>query len=125
MNPYVETLFNLQRLSPTRGVDGTIVTPAAAKLRAQVPPPVLAHFDRLIAQGRKGVAEVRHGVCSACHLRLPAAVTATGATEEDLLLCENCGAYLRFSEGTSVPAKLPVASRLARGRETATAGVTK
>lgn len=125
MNPFVETLFSLQRLSPTRGVAGIIVTPATAKLRAQVPAPVLAHFDRLIAQGQKGVAEVRHGVCSACHLRLPAAVTASGATDEDLHLCENCGAYLRFPEETAAPAKLPVASRTARARQAATAGVTE
>jgi len=125
MNPFVETLFILQRQSQTRGAAGVIVTPATAKLRVQVPAPVLAHFDRLIAQGRKGVAEVHHGVCSACHLRLPAAVTATGATDEDLHLCENCGAYLRFVDETAAPAKLPVASRVAHGRQTATAGVTE
>ena len=124
MNPFVENFFTLPRPAHTRGAAGGIVTPAAARLRAQVPAPVLAHFDRLIAQGRKGVAEVRHGFCSACHLRLPAAVTATGDTDEDLHLCENCGAYLRFPENTAAPGKLPGASRVVRGREAATAGVT-
>ncbi len=67
------------------------------KLRAQVPAVVLAHFDRLIALGRKGVAEVHHGVCGACHLRLPASVVVPCAGHEDLELCENCGTYLAFS----------------------------
>jgi predicted nucleic acid-binding Zn-ribbon protein len=67
------------------------------KLREQVPAVVLAHFDRMIAQKRKGVAEVHHGVCGACHLRLPASVVAPSAGHDDLELCENCGAYLSFS----------------------------
>jgi predicted nucleic acid-binding Zn-ribbon protein len=90
MNPYIETMLLLQR----RLLAGE--TKDVEKLRARVPAVVLAHFDRLIAQGRKGVAEVNHGVCGACHLRLPAAVVVPSAAHEDLELCENCGAYLIF-----------------------------
>lgn len=92
MNPCIDTLLLLQRRlqagAPSEETD---------KLRAQVPAVVLAHFDRLIAQGRKGVAEVHHGVCGACHLRLPASVVVPSAEHEDLELCENCGAYLAFT----------------------------
>ncbi len=75
------------------------------KLRSEVPAPVLDHFDRLVAQGRKGVAEVHHGVCGGCHLRLPAAWVVPSAEHEDLEICENCGAYLAFptEETTAEP----------------------
>ncbi|MBI2496883.1 MAG: hypothetical protein HYV75_02790, partial [Opitutae bacterium] len=53
MNPYIETLLLQQRR-----LQAGATTEETDKLRAQVPAVVLAHFDRLIAQGRKGVAEV-------------------------------------------------------------------
>lgn len=90
MNPYIETMQQLQR----RLQSGTKA--GIEKLRTQVPAPVLDHFDRLIAQGRKGVAEVNHGVCGGCHLRLPAAMVVPSAEHDDLEICENCGAYLIF-----------------------------
>lgn len=66
-------------------------------LRARIPAPVLAHFLRLVSQGRKAVALVQHGVCSGCHLRIPSGVAAALARPDDLHLCENCGAYLLLS----------------------------
>jgi predicted nucleic acid-binding Zn-ribbon protein len=98
MNEYVETMYVLQqrmRLRPS-GLRGAAT--GVAELRARVPVPVLAHFDRMIAQGQKAVAEVHHGVCGACHLRLPTVITVEGTDHSDLQLCENCGAYLRFPE---------------------------
>ena len=104
MNPYIEPLLLLQRRlqagAPTEETD---------KLRAQVPAVVLAHFDRLIAQGRKGVAEVHHGVCGACHLRLPASLVVPSAEHEDLELCENCGAYLAFTAQDAAVMEKPAA----------------
>jgi hypothetical protein len=43
----------------------------------------------------KPVAEVRHGVCGGCHLKLALSVSQAAASD-DLHLCENCGAYLVF-----------------------------
>ena len=63
-------------------------------LRKNVPAPVLAHFLRLVGQGRSGVSVVRHGVCGGCHLRVPAGVVASLKKPTDLHLCENCGSYL-------------------------------
>lgn len=88
----------MQSLQRLLAVD-TPASPAAhakkiADLRKQVPAPVLAHFDRLIKQGRKGVAEVHHGVCGGCHLKLPGFQAAIRPGHEDLALCEYCGAYL-------------------------------
>ena len=63
-------------------------------LAKTVPAPVLAHYLRLVEQGRVGVAMVRHGVCSGCHLRLPFGLSAAVLNTENLHLCENCGSYL-------------------------------
>lgn len=74
-------------------------------LRATVPAPVLAHFLRLVGQGRSGVSVVRHGVCSGCHLRVAAGVVASLMKPTDLHLCENCGSYLVLApEEMIVPA---------------------
>jgi hypothetical protein len=64
------------------------------QLAKTVPAPVLAHYLRLIEQGRVGVALVRHGVCSGCHLRIPSGLVAALVKSDDLHLCETCGSYL-------------------------------
>jgi len=94
MRATIETLYALQQLVLP-------ATPATAKseariheLRAKVPAPVLAHFDRMIALGRKGVAPVRHGVCSGCHIRVSIGTLASLVYPKDLYLCDNCGCYL-------------------------------
>ncbi len=74
-------------------------------LRAKVPAPVLAHYLRLVSQGRNGVSVVRHGVCSGCHLRVAAGVVASLMKPTDLHVCENCGSYLVLA-----PEDLPVSS---------------
>jgi hypothetical protein len=94
MRATIETLYALQQLLLP-------ATPAAAKpearirgMRAKVPAPVLAHFDRMIALGRKGVAPVRHGVCSGCHIRVSIGTLASLIQPKDVYLCDNCGCYL-------------------------------
>ena len=73
-----------------------------------VPAPVLAHYLRLVEHDRVGVAYVRHGVCSGCHLRLPSVQTTALRNADDLHVCENCGAYLLIAEGeTSAPPAPP------------------
>lgn len=95
MNASLPLLQELQRLE-TRGIDATEAErQRMADIRAQVPAPVLAHYNRLILNKRKPIAEVRRGICSACHLRL-AAWIRQAAQDDDLHLCENCGAYLVF-----------------------------
>lgn len=65
------------------------------------------HFLRLLAAGRKGVGLVRHGVCSACHLRVADATVANLRQSADLPLCENCGAYLLL-DAEEKPAELVI-----------------
>jgi hypothetical protein len=68
------------------------------KLREKVPAPILAHFNRLIARGRKGVAVARNGVCSECHLRVTSGTLASLAYTTEIHLCDNCGRYLYLPE---------------------------
>lgn len=113
MRTLVETLFTAQQKLRT--------TPALADrqeqfehLRADIPAPILAHFLRLIEQGRKAVALVQHGVCSSCHLRIPSGIAAALARPNDLHLCENCGAYLLLpasEQPHAAPRAHPVARR--------------
>jgi predicted nucleic acid-binding Zn-ribbon protein len=76
-------------------------------LTKNIPAPILAHYLRLITQGRNGVALVRHGVCCECHLRVASSLAAILAKSEDLHLCENCGCYLALApdeQSTVAPA---------------------
>ena len=82
------------------------------KLRAQVPAPVLGHFDRLLARGKKGVAYARNGTCSECHLRLPSGTAATVSDENEIHLCDHCGRYLYF-ELCAPPQAAPAQTNLA------------
>jgi len=64
------------------------------KWREKVPAPILGHFDRLIARGKKGVAIARNGACGECHLRLPSGTMGALAYTNEVHLCDNCGRYL-------------------------------
>ena len=90
----VENLSALQQLL----LKSSRVTPEQEakirQLRKNVPLPVLGHFDRIIKQGRKGVALVHHGVCGECHVRVSAGTAASLVRPKDLYLCESCGRYL-------------------------------
>ena len=65
-----------------------------AELRAKIPSQILAHYDRLVARGKKGLAAVRGQVCSGCHMQVPLGVVMTLRHGQDIQLCGNCGRYL-------------------------------
>lgn len=67
-------------------------------MRAKIPPPILGHYDRLLAQGKKGLAAVRNQICTGCHIQVPRALVLTLMHEEDIQVCENCGRYLYLPE---------------------------
>jgi hypothetical protein len=67
---------------------------ALAELRAKIPAQILAHYDRLVARGKKGLAAVRGQVCSGCHMQVPLGVVMTLKHGDDIQLCESCGRYL-------------------------------
>jgi predicted nucleic acid-binding Zn-ribbon protein len=97
MNSIIQKLLKLQSLEFDR-------TPAKdevkeiAQLRAMVPEPILGHYARLMARGKKGVAVIRNQVCSGCQIRLTVAVISTLMRNEDIQLCDNCGRYLYLPE---------------------------
>jgi predicted nucleic acid-binding Zn-ribbon protein len=69
------------------------------KLRDKVPTPILAHYERLVLRGRKGVAIARAGVCSECHLRITGGkLVNLSAKPNEVHLCDNCGRYLYLPE---------------------------
>jgi predicted nucleic acid-binding Zn-ribbon protein len=120
MNTIVENLHALQQVLLQK-------SPVTAERRAQiwelrenVPVPILSHFDRLIAQGRKGVALVRHGVCGQCHLRVSFGTAAGLLQPKDVYLCENCGCYLLLAPDEVTPpaeSAASVAATVCKGRK--------
>lgn len=92
MRELMESLLALQALE--FGGRKTGKDQEAAQLRARVPEPILGHFDRLLARGKKGVSVIRQGVCTGCHLRVPVGTLVTIARGEDIQICGNCGRYL-------------------------------
>jgi hypothetical protein len=93
MNDLLTALLRLQALDfaePKETKDENLVK----ELRAKVPPQILAHYDRLVARGKKGVALVRNQVCTGCHMRLPIGTINTLMQGNDIQLCDTCGRYL-------------------------------
>jgi predicted nucleic acid-binding Zn-ribbon protein len=97
MNELLQNLLKLQTLEFDE-----IVEPKTeqhiGELRANIPPPILAHYDRLLAQGKKGLAAVRNQVCTGCHIHMPRALVLTLMHGNDIQVCENCGRYLYLPE---------------------------
>jgi len=93
MNALLQNLIKLQSLE----FDETGNAPdeqAVAELRSKIPGPILGHYDRLVARGKKAVAIVRDQVCCACHMHVPVGVVNTLRQGQDLQLCDSCGRYL-------------------------------
>lgn len=101
MNELLQNLLNLQALQfgdlKKKNVEGRI-----AELRSKIPLPILGHYDRLLARGKRGVAIVRNQVCSGCHMQVPVAVVANLMRAEDIQICDNCGRYLHLAAETEI-----------------------
>lgn len=126
MQTITDTLLSLQPLLARKDVDPARKQAAIDELRRSVPAPVLAHFLRLLACDRRGVAVVNHGVCSECHIRVPHATLNSLVDATDLHLCETCGCYLTLAPGehpgksaAPAPTPAPVARRVRRRPELA------
>ena len=99
MNELLQNLIKLQSLefgeSKEKNADAII-----AELRGKIPPQIIAHYDRLVARGKKGVAAVRNQVCTGCHMRVPIGVVTTLMHDTDIQICESCGRYLYLADST-------------------------
>jgi hypothetical protein len=94
MKSVMENLFALQTLQIQTGPGQRNREAAMEAIRKTIPPVVLTHYDRLVAHGKKGVAIVRNGVCTECHLKVAIGALADLADASDIQLCGNCGRYL-------------------------------
>ncbi len=126
MKQILETLLALEKLQLHTKALSLKDEAEILRLREKVAAPILAHFDRLIAQGKKGVAMARHGVCSECHLRISSGTLASLAYTNDVHICDNCGRYLFLAENepavvieTLPAAKPPVKARAKRTQKAA------
>jgi predicted nucleic acid-binding Zn-ribbon protein len=99
MNDVLSNLLKLQALAFSETTDQNSEK-QKAEFRALVPPPILGHYDRLTARGKKGVAVVRNQVCTGCHMRLPIGTINTLMQGTDIQLCDTCGRYLYLPDAT-------------------------
>jgi hypothetical protein len=118
MKNIMETLFALQTLQLQSGPGQRNREGAMEAIRKTIPSVVLTHYDRLMAHGKKGVAIVRNGVCTECHLRVAIGALADLAHESDIQLCGNCGRYLFLPANEPVvPVSLQPLARIARRKK--------
>jgi hypothetical protein len=71
-------------------------------LRAGIPEIMLRKYDRMRANGKKGIALVRNHVCTNCRIQVPIAVTASLMNGAESQVCGNCGRYLCLPDSTEV-----------------------
>ncbi|HTL18623.1 MAG TPA: C4-type zinc ribbon domain-containing protein [Patescibacteria group bacterium] len=109
MSDHITNLLKLQALDfeETTEVNSESLR---TELRNLIPQPILAHYDRLVVRGKKGVAIVRNQVCTGCHMRLPIGTINTLLQRHDIQLCDSCGRYLYIPEQTQAPAPEPIAA---------------
>ena len=105
MNDIIANLLSLQEIA--FGAKKSSASEIAA-MRKSIPEPVLGHYDRLIARGKKGVAIVKNGACTGCYMRLPIGTMQILMRREDIQLCDTCGRYLYLPEQTEpAPVEAP------------------
>ena len=120
MKNIMESLFELQTLQLKSGPNQRKGAGAMETIRKGIPEVVLAHYDRLLAHGKKGVAVVRNGVCTECHISVAIGALASLAHEGDVRVCGNCGRYLFLPANepvVPVPAVLRAPAKPARRRK--------
>src|SRR5215470_16595334 len=125
MNDLLTNLLKLQALdfadTPAKDAEAQ-----REELRSRVPQPILGHYNRLVARGKKGVALVRNQTCTGCHMRLPIGTINTLLHGLDIQLCDSCGRYLYLPEPAETapaevaePTKPTTQARKPRKRKTA------
>ena len=109
MKELLQNLIQLQTLESS-GVKDKSAEASLAELRAKIPSQIIAHYDRLVARGKKGLAAVRGQVCSGCHMQVPLGVVMTLKHGDDIQLCESCGRYLYLAPAAETETTKPAAS---------------
>ena|SRR4051812_38141361 len=107
MTDHIFTLLKLQSLD-FHETTADVSESQRTELRNSIPQPILAHYDRLVARGKKGVALVRNQVCTGCHMRLPIGTVNTLMQNHDIQLCD-CGRYIYLAPEPAPVAEQPSA----------------
>ena len=108
MKDLLQTMLDIQELQLI-GQKKPERNPTLAALRLKVPAPILAHLDRLLNRGKKGIALVRGSVCAECHMRVPIGTMVTLMQGKDIQLCSSCGRYLCLPEEERLQSSPPPA----------------
>ncbi|HOK76804.1 MAG TPA: C4-type zinc ribbon domain-containing protein [Verrucomicrobiota bacterium] len=104
----IQRLYELQELELGGAKDSPEAKLRIESIRKETPEPIMGHYDRLLARGKRAVAMVRHGVCTGCRIKLPSGSYAALIRDDDISMCENCGRYLLLSpEEQPEPIQLP------------------
>src|SRR5262245_48039207 len=90
MNSMLQNLLKLQEFEFGNGAQESETAP----LRAVIPQPILDHYERFRARGKKGIAIVSNNTCTGCHMKVTLAKVATLMRGNDIQLCDSCGRYL-------------------------------
>jgi hypothetical protein len=111
MNAVNELLQNLIKLQSLEfgGSDDKKTEAAMTELRTKIPSQILAHYDRIVVKGKKGITLVRDQVCTGCHMRVPIGAILSLRHGEDIQLCESCGRYLYLAPETEAVPAAPIA----------------
>jgi predicted nucleic acid-binding Zn-ribbon protein len=114
MKELIQNVLKLQDIEFAEVRSGSAEA-AISQLRRKIPLPILEHYDRLMARGKKGVAIVRNQVCTGCHMRIPIGAINTLMHGEDIQMCETCGRYLYLPpEAPTAPVEVPAAPPAAK-----------
>jgi hypothetical protein len=115
MSPIVDQLFKAQPALLRQSANPAEAGALLNELRKAVPASILTHFLRLVESGRPGVAVVRGGVCSGCHIRVPASLRTALLQPNELSVCDQCGCFLLLADEEKSAARVPLAARRVAG----------
>jgi hypothetical protein len=116
-----DIIANLLTLQDTEFGNKKLSQSEIDQLRKTVPDPILAHFDRLVARGKKGVAIVKNGACTGCYMRLATGTMQILMRREDVQLCDTCGRYLYLPEPAATPPQEPTPKKSPKRKKKAPA----
>lgn len=115
MKVLMEAMLQIQELQLVQEEDPE-AHPELIALRKKIPAPILGHFDRMLARGRKAVAVVRNRSCTSCRMSVPVGTIATLMRDEDIQVCGSCGRYLYLEPEAPAEPPPPPAPKKKRGR---------
>ena len=117
MKNLIENLLKLQTIEFGGAAQAQSEKPRS-ELRATIPLPIISHYDRLMARGKKGVAVIKGQTCGECHVQVPRNTVLILMNGTDIQLCGNCGRYLCLPEHVA-PATPPMKTKKTKAKPAA------